>query len=299
MRIDIHQIFYDAQSASQLDPGAIPFDNSNEPPPTRFEYGVFKQLYNQGAMAHEGITGVVSAKFHSKTGWTMDFVRKTVSDLPGYDLYLFDPPPLQVLSWLSLNCWHQARMWHGDEVVPLASHVLSALPAYAHIDLTGFRLSAKNSIYCNYWLGNRKAWDAFMNFVAPLEEKLNADSEFQHLMFVSGSGGHPYYGTHGLFAYVMERMLPTFLATTDHGLKVWKADLSVAIEKHLNDIGMGRLLPVIARLDGGARFNPYPVANQLNLLQHHYFALTRGFPAPTVSLAEVLTRLETELSLFN
>src|SRR5262249_2994266 len=163
----IHQIFYNEQTRAAVEEAAIPFDNSREVTPSLFEYGVFRCLYEEG-IAQSEVVGAVSWKFPRKAQISIAQVRQTIPANPGYDLYLYDPPAMNLMPYLIWNCWRQFEYWHGEEAIGKVVETFASLPEYADLDVRRMRTSLAINIYCNYWAGNRKAWDAYMAFVDPL-----------------------------------------------------------------------------------------------------------------------------------
>ncbi len=293
--IRIYQIFFDDASRTGVEQAAIPFDNSREPSPRQFEYGVFRRLYQEG-IAEEEIVGAVSWKFPEKAQLPVAGMKQMIADNPGFDLYLFDPPRYEVLPYLTWNCWRQGECWHGREATDAVARMFGALADYRDIDLRRFRTSPATNIYCNYWAGNRRGWDTYMAFVEPLYQALTRDESLAHRMFVCGLPGHRRYGTHGFFPYVIERMMPTLLAARRHGLRVWRWEQTASVEGWLRENGFADCIAIARRIDAGpADFDVDRVAERMNFLYAYFQTRTENYPPPPIPYAAVVAAIRGEL----
>lgn len=261
---------------------------------------MFRRLYAAGAMHPDALTGVVSWKFEHKTGGlSIGQAKQLIAANPGYDLYLFDPPQYQLLPYLAWNCWTQMDMTHGRAVVLRLRDLFASIPDYAGIDITRFRLRSPCSVYANYWVANRATWDRYLAFCEPLTARLDTAPALRPLMFESGAPGRWFFGDHGLYPHVMERMMPTLLACTEHGLRIWRYDGWAFAQRAAEATGIAPIVPIIDRMDrmdrrAAAGLDVERVQSLLDLAQQHYWSLRqRSFrPPPAVPLATVIEQLD-------
>jgi hypothetical protein len=167
MNVSIHQIFYDDSQRASLDPAFMPYDNrSNEQPEWR-EYHVFRTEYLAGRCREGCITGYVSWKFGMKTRVPGSAFVAFIERHPGHDVYFLNPRGLERGSYR--NVWLQGE-FHHPGILGLARRIFRE----ADIDVDPARLEQPRSqvLYCNYWAGSRRFWDAYMAFCEPVRHVL-------------------------------------------------------------------------------------------------------------------------------
>ncbi len=158
----IFQIFYNEVSKKKIDPSFTPYDNSKGDAKW-FEYGVFRDNYLNGEFKKNEYTGFLSWKFQQKTGITgyefLEFIRKN----PGYDVYFINP--FQLYTNRFKNVWDSGEYSHPG----LKEIVNSIFQKIGYkIDLDKIVNSHEDSLYCNYWVGNLRFWNLFMEFCEPI-----------------------------------------------------------------------------------------------------------------------------------
>lgn len=204
MKIEIHQIYYQAEQRAHLDPRFKPYDNGGKSYPRNFEYAVFFELYKTANWRLIDLLGTVSWKFKAKTGLQGADFLKFIEEHPGYDVYFVNPfPELAIYK----NVWEQGQIYH-QEIVNLAKHILPqvGLPETLLTQEVPPRLTA----YCNYWVGNQKFWDAYIAYLTPLWQGLEANTLSLPPEF--GASADP--NIKAPYApFIFERMFSTFLAT--------------------------------------------------------------------------------------
>lgn len=205
MKIHIHQIYYLPSQVPLLDPDFIPYDNTANANREFAEYHVFEQEYRKCQIKKDALTGYVSWKFGQKTrlkGWQfIEFIKKS----PGYDVYFVTPFVSQIK--LFRNVWLQGNFYHPGSL-PLAQKIFDR--AGHHIDLASERHDASTVLYCNYWVGNKRFWDAYMSFTKPivreLRKMLRNPQEANELRTIADKANN-----FGYIAFILERVFTTFI----------------------------------------------------------------------------------------
>lgn len=163
MAIRIHQIFYADEQRGALDPAFIPYDNRPNPRPEWREYHVFRTEWLAGRCPDGDVTGYVSWKFNAKTGVSGQEFLSFIERHPGHDVYFVHPWRVEPRPFA--NIWRQAELHHPG-ITPLAQRLLDAVGV--GVDLATLEQPADQLLFCNYWAGTRRFWDAYMAFCEPV-----------------------------------------------------------------------------------------------------------------------------------
>ena len=201
--LTVHQIYFRSDQLKGLDPAFAPYDNGACSHPDQREFYVFQREYLAGHVPDDGHHGYVSWKFGLKTGISGQRFKDFVAANPGYDVYLIHPFPLDLHMG---NIWDQGEHFH-PHLKHLAQNILNAV-GY-DIDLDAVPASLRITAACNFWAGNRRFWDAYMDFCLPIYRYVQNDlSESDRKLFYAQADR---YDKVSYFSYVFERLFTTFL----------------------------------------------------------------------------------------
>lgn len=212
--IGLHQIYYKHNQLKGLDPDMIPYDNSalcrvfSELENER-EYRVFKDNYEAKTHLDYDYTGFLSWKFKRKTNMTgQSFKQVIVNDNIGYDVYFVTSGPDVTSVWKHGNRHHK-------RLIDITQHVFNQL-GYG-INLNTMIHEVDKCSFCNFWVGNKTFWDAYMNFTKPVYNFLtNSENNLpQDLMDIYLSQADKNIKSN-YFAFIMERMFTTLLVVNDN-----------------------------------------------------------------------------------
>lgn len=206
MRIGIHQIYYDPAQIPLLEPAFIPYDNTANPNREWAEYHVFETEFQKGTYKNFDYTGFVSWKFRQKSRISGDAFLEFIKKNPGADVYFINPFPMEEL--LFRNVWLQGAFYHPG-ILEFSQRLLER--AGYEFSLRDWRESRENYAFCNYWAGNERFWQIYMEFTGKLAAILRtgldtADKEFLHSI-ASKTNNFSY------IAFIMERMFSVMLTT--------------------------------------------------------------------------------------
>ncbi len=205
MAVRIHQIFYEDSQRTVLDPAFIPYDNRANPCPEWREYHVFRTAWLGGVCRDGDITGFLSWKFVAKTGLRGATFVRFIERNPGYDAYFAHP--FRVEPQAFTNIWQQAEIHHPG-ILGLAQRILNAVGM--DVDLASLDQPREQVLFCNYWAGSRRFWDAYMKFCEPVYRHIldGLDDADRRLTWSRADReiDAPYV------PFIMERLFSTFLA---------------------------------------------------------------------------------------
>ncbi len=186
----IFQTYYDSSHKEKLSPEFEHLDVSANPIPEMREFPIIRDLYKEGRHKEQEYTGLVSFKMeekmaslsHGGNGLFNAYpeIKEFLSFNKGYDVYIFNPFRYD----LSLkNVWRQGEGVHTgicDKVDFLFRELSTEYPndsifkrdnsvKYDEYDLHTYSM-------CNYWVGNEKFWNKYINFVGKVYDFMNGDS---------------------------------------------------------------------------------------------------------------------------
>ena len=167
-RVRIYQNMY--RDGQELDADFVAADGRRNANTHYRELGLFLRTYHTGLHLSADYTGIVSPKFTEKTGKTgrefIDFIETN----PGFDVYFINPYPQN--AYHTFNVWEHGDLWH-----PGLTSLADNLFARAHIDFKPSRMGrndASTLLYSNYWAGNERFWDIFMDLNIKLMNALES-----------------------------------------------------------------------------------------------------------------------------
>ena len=155
----IWQNFHQPAQRAGLDPAFIPLDGTRNPRTSYRELALFARAYHAGRHQLAEYSGIVSAKFGAKTGISGAMFIDFIATHPGADVYFINPFPQN--AYFSFNVWEHAELCHPG-LTALAQKLLWRAGSDICLATLG-RNAADTLLYANYWVGNRRFWDRFMD----------------------------------------------------------------------------------------------------------------------------------------
>ena len=206
MNMEIFQVFYKQDQDSKLDPSFIPYNNLDNPRPELCEWHAIEHIYQQQKETDLDYWGVVSWKFGQKTGITgdtfIDFVKKN----PGYDVYIINPAIINEAVFT--NGWEQGNLYHPN----LSQIANTFLKKIGHeVDVTASLIDRNSTAYSNYFVASRDFWDQYTDFINKIFEIAVHDKEFDYQVFAAGLSNYSMNKTLPNFAFLVERLLSTYI----------------------------------------------------------------------------------------
>ena len=228
--IQIHQIFYSAETRRQLDPGFMPLDNLKNERPDWREYWPIRRFLLENPPQGDGFIGFFSPRFREKTGLSADDVTAYVSQLPNdTDVVLFSPFFDQIAAYW--NVFEHGMNHHPGmfETFKLTSEAL--VPG---VMLETLATDSRNTVFSNFFVARAPFWKDWLakneilfaiaeDGASRLAKRLNANVDYRN--------GHVQAKV-----FVMERVATLMLVTNP----AWQA--------HVHD-------PLLRPIDG--LFEPF------------------------------------------
>ncbi len=158
-RAIMFQNFYAPGLEKKLDPAFVPHDGTRNARTDYREVALFVRMYHAGQHRAAQYTGIVSPKFGEKTRISgADFLR-FVERHPGHDVYFINPYPCE--AYYSFNAWEHGEIYHAG-LIAVAQDLFDRAGIECDLATLG-RNSHATLLYCNYWLGNERFWDRFID----------------------------------------------------------------------------------------------------------------------------------------
>lgn len=165
---NIFQIYFRPEQENGLSPEFTPYFKTETEEIEWREYWTFLKNH-QEAIASKGRTGYLSWKFETKSGVKAGKFLHFIAQNPGYDVYFLNPFPLDALLFDSI--WA-----HGEEYHPGLIEFTASLMAKAgySANIRHMQHPPELAGFSNYWVGNSKFWEAYINFTKPLEQYIRS-----------------------------------------------------------------------------------------------------------------------------
>ena len=158
-RAIMFQNVYAPGQETKLDPAFVPHDGTRNARTDYREVALFLRLYHAGRHKAAEYTGIVSPKFGEKTRISgADFLR-FVERHPGHDVYFINPYPIN--AYYAFNAWEHGEICHAG-LIAVAQDLFDRAGIGCDLAVLG-RNSHATLLYCNYWLGNERFWDRFID----------------------------------------------------------------------------------------------------------------------------------------
>jgi hypothetical protein len=170
MKTNIFQIYYDAATHAQIDPGFIPLENPGNPRPDWREYWPMRNYLLANTLNENELYGFLSPSFHGKSLLTSAQVHEFINANPGYDIYSFSP--LRQDSMCYLNVFEHGNRYHPGMVEVVDAFMRSI---GVEIDYTGLVMDLRSTIFCNYFVAKPAFWEKWF----AITERIFEVSEFE------------------------------------------------------------------------------------------------------------------------
>lgn len=164
--IEIHQIFYDDETAALVAPEAKPLDNTDGAPDW-FEFWPILHYLRQNDLRDDTLYGFVSPQFARKTGVTVKEAIAFAQQQEDAQVILYSSQ--WMMRHFFLNPWLQGD-YHHPGLIERASEFFDAIGHF--VDLSHYVSDNSNSVTSNYMIADRSFWlswrelaEAYFDFV--------------------------------------------------------------------------------------------------------------------------------------
>lgn len=227
--LPIYQIYFSPEQRPALDDAFIPLDNSSSTDPLH-EFAVFERLARDEGLQLAPLWGALSWRFGAKTGMSGNALRQAIATHPGHDLYYCNP--FAEHEGLFINSWQQGVTSHPAFMV-LCTAVFEAA------DLPVSELEAlhpsKAISTCNFFVGSPAFWNLYLPWTRGILDRARAGLPRSALKVLDSPLSDPNnrHAGSSCWPFIVERLLPLFLAGEGSGLKTHKLALP-SVEARLN-----------------------------------------------------------------
>ena len=205
MNLKLYKICHETSQFSNLGLGFEAWDNLDNLAPDLREFPVFEKAYRSPLTKTLDYWGLVSPKFEQKTNITgeqfTNWIEK-VHAIDPKDVYFINPVPI-------VEAIFPGTVQHGNNCHPGLLDLLQRNITDAnHINLSTLYMDINTFSMCNYFVGNRKFWDKYIDFVKRFIWHLN--TEDYDMVYNTGANygpnkSLPYY------TFAVERLFSIFL----------------------------------------------------------------------------------------
>src|SRR5438552_1426383 len=152
--IGIYQPVYKPALAERLDRGFIAFDWLSNPAPAFRELALHQHFADRKIHSRHRLTGLLSAKFFSKTKLRSRQVYDWIAENPGYELYLINGLPY--IPYANYNIIERGQLQHQ----PAFEVRMRALCREIGLKIPEEfpRQTNANLCACNYWIASSGFW---------------------------------------------------------------------------------------------------------------------------------------------
>lgn len=209
-KINLFSIVYDERSVRK-DCQILKLCNLENPKPPLREYYIFQTMYDY-LIAHinsseegEYYWGFLSWKFKEKVRYDESIFLHALHAYPEYDAYFINP--FEKVLRRHKNIFHQGEVFHPG-ITELTRAVLKK--AGYSFDITQLVFSSDRQAFCNYFVGNKKFWDCYIQFMSPIVYVMETcfENEFPLLFKRADEKIDANY-----MSFIIERLFSVFLHT--------------------------------------------------------------------------------------
>ena len=191
-----------------LGSGFEPWDNIENLNPELREYPIFERAYNSDLTKNLDYWGLVSPKFKKKTNITgtkfLDWIEASGRINGWSDVYFINPVPI-------VEAIFPGTIQHGNNCHPGLCDLLQRnIEVAANIDLSTLYMDCNTFSMCNYFVGNRKFWTKYIEFVNSFLISVSKNPTDVEMMYRKSAN----YGPNKqlpYYTFAVERLFSIFL----------------------------------------------------------------------------------------
>ncbi|MBT8541551.1 hypothetical protein G6662_02890 [Polynucleobacter paneuropaeus] len=211
-RFHIHQIYYDKPTASMLDPGFFPLDNTSNPRPDWFEFWVILKYLSSHSLEKNCWYAFLSPKFKQKTGLSSEnlFEFLSAADQEGHDVAIATPAWDQI--YFFRNVFEQGEYVHPG-LIDLSQKFLSHQKI--DLDLGELVTHSQNSVFSNFIIAKPQYWSKWLDLAKDFYDLIESRS---NVFSVKANTNTSYHSTHyvaPMKTFIQERFPSILLSTSD------------------------------------------------------------------------------------
>lgn len=185
MKACFYQICYSPSTFEAIEDGFIPLDNLANQRPDWREFWAIRNYLKNNYLSDDCFYGFFSPRFNEKTGLShrliVNFINENYTD---QDVISFSP--FHDFIGLFKNVFEQGDFFHPS-LMGLCQ--LFSNEHLSRVDLEGSVMHSENSIFCNYFIANKRFWNVWSKIgeilfeisesgVGEISSKLNGNTSY-------------------------------------------------------------------------------------------------------------------------
>ncbi|VVC05043.1 Uncharacterised protein [uncultured archaeon] len=196
------KLFTVCYTQEQFEKAENPWDNLKNVHPELREFPVFEEAYRSDKTKDLKYWGLLSPKFPSKAFMSVKAFQEWIEKSPSRDVYFVNPVPI-------VEAIFPGVIQHGENCHSGMKDLLQRNIS-TKVDFSTLYSDCNTFAMCNYFVGNRKFWDAYIKFVQEFSTSVEKNPQDKRMMYEeSASYGPnkslPYY------TFAVERLFTIFL----------------------------------------------------------------------------------------
>lgn len=215
----LYQICFEENQISQVKAPMTPFDNTSNERPELREYHSFKKIIDSQYATE--LYGVFGPRAEEKLRYSGKKIYDEILANSGKEFYLFNHARVQ--SVVFLNVWEQGEYFHPG-IKKIMKYVLDKND-YDYTVLDSIMIE-KQMCFCNYFVATKKAWIEYMRFVDIIKHTLDSLPNELAIIY-HGSANYARDISLGMFPFIVERLLSTYLKLNSYNVHVKPYDYSL------------------------------------------------------------------------
>jgi hypothetical protein len=203
--VAVFQNVYEDAVAGMVDPAFLPVDGRHHSRTETREIGLFLRMFHSGLYAAAPLTGIVSPKFQEKTKIAGATFLSFIANHPGYNVYFINPFPQN--AYFTYNVWDQGELCHPG--LAALAELLFEQAGYDTDVLHRPRDTQATLLYASYWVGDRRFWCGYMQFITRLLDAQRALSPEIRQRLLADDPQYP--DPVPILSFIFERTFSTYL----------------------------------------------------------------------------------------
>ena len=204
----IYQIYYSKETQSKLDPGFIPFDNTENKRPDWREFWCIKSFFTKNKIVDEDFYGFFSPKLFERTGLVSSNIYEFINqNKENVDIFLFNP--IKKSSFVFFNVIDQAMDKHDPKTFDIFKKIFFTINKNKY-NISDLVNHSNSTVYCNYFVAKGSFWKEWLK----IYDFLFYDLECKESIFRNDLTKEVSYATINveLKVFIMERVVSIMLA---------------------------------------------------------------------------------------
>jgi hypothetical protein len=231
MKVKIYQPYFKDENIPGLDPACVHLDLRDQTPEEALlrEHTINMRCRELALADGADAWGMVSWKFRNKVreitaiDFSVDNILQVMQSNPNHDVYFFDVYP-RVMN-VAFNVWEHGQ-WYHPHMLEICQELFPAIGL--DVNLLYFPMGPGISCYANYYMGNARFWNGWLELIERYLAALpTLSTRVQELH--NGPSDYGPFPNLWYFPFIHERLFSTYILKNCLDFKIYAT--------HLGDIG--------------------------------------------------------------